>query len=229
MKLDNNLSIVIVSDGKYGYGVKNTLKKRFNCELFKIEYSEDFENIRINENLLDKIVNFHIVITYIKNPDLTYTFIEKINEINRDLNKNIFVIVGIWKGEGFKRQIESFKNVFCPDFMCNLRECYLKNKLKNYPQLKEFLKYFGRPVVNIYLSDNNIIKNIDILRESPCGISSKVLHEFIGKTLEEKTLKDIGLRAQHFCNAGKFRIFVEKECKRVKAGKILLDGINIIK
>lgn len=227
MELNNNPSIAIVSDGKYGHRAKNTLKKKFNCELFKIKYSGDFENIKISENLLDKMVNFHIIITYTRDPDLTYTFIEKINEINKNLNKNIFIIVGVWKGEGFKRQIESFKNVFCPDFMCNLKEDDLKDKLKDYPQLKEFLRYFGRPIINIYLN-NNIIESIDIVRESPCGICSKVLPEFIGKTMEEKTLKNIGLRVQHFCNASKLRIFVEKECKKAKAGKILLDGVNII-
>ena len=111
--------------------------------------------------------------------------------------------------------------------MCSLDESDLKDKLDKYPQLKEFLKYFGKPEVKVYL-ENNKIKNIEVLREAPCGSTSETLKEFIGKEFNEKTIKDIGLRVQHFCRAGKLRVFVEKESKKSRAGKILVEGIKII-
>ena len=220
------LSVAVVSDGKYGDRAYENIKRKFPCEYIVLKYRGNFEDIEIDKKTLNKIKNFHILITYLRDPDLTYTLIEEMD--TEKLDKNPFIIVGIWKGEGFKRQVEKFKNVVCPDLLCNLDEDYLQDKLEEYPQLQEFLRYFGKPKVNIYL-DNNIIKDIEIIRDSPCGGVSKALQEFLGKRMEENALRRMGLRIQHFCNAGKFRLFSEKECKRVRAGQILLEGINIEK
>ena len=67
---------------------------------------------------------------------------------------------------------------------------------------------------------NNEIEKIDVLREAPCGSTSETLKEFIGREFNDKVLIDIGLRVQHFCRAGKIRLFVEKEGKKTKAGNI---------
>ena len=224
--MSDKISVAIVSDGKYGDRAYEVIKKKLPCEYVILKYRGSFEDIEIEEETLKKLKNFHILITYLRDPDLTYALIQEIN--SQKLDKKPFIIVGIWKGEGFKRQVERFKNVVCPDLMCNLDENYLKDKLKEYPQLREFLRYFGKPKVNIYL-DNNIIKDIEIIRDSPCGGVSKALQEFLGKRMEENALRKMGLRIQHFCNAGKFRLFSEKECKRVRAGQMLLEGINIEK
>ncbi|HIQ38917.1 MAG TPA: hypothetical protein EYH53_02795 [Methanothermococcus okinawensis] len=219
------MSIAIISDGKYGHRTYEVIKKRFHCEYIILKYRGNFEDIRIEEEMLKKLKNFDILITYLRNPDLTYTLLEEINT-QKKLDKNPFIIIGIWEGEGFKRQMERFKNVVCPDLLCNLDEKYLRDKLEYYPQLREFLRYFGKPKVNIYL-DNNIIKNIEVIRDSPCGAVSKTLQEFFGERMEEDTLRRMGLRIQHFCNAGRFRLFSERECKKVKVGQILLEGINL--
>ena len=228
MNINANMDVATISEGKYGDRATGVIGKKFNCDFLKINYAGDFEDIEIDRAQLNELKKYDVIITYIINPDLTYALINEIHNINEKLNKKIFVIVGAWRGEGFKKQLESFGNVICPDLMCNLDEHDLKDKLDKYPQLKEFLKYFGKPIVNIYL-DNNIIKDIDVIRESPCGSSSETLQEFIGKEFNEKTLIDIGLRVQHFCRAGKLRVFVEKEGKKSRAGKILVNGINIIK
>ena len=228
MNINANMDVAIISEGKYGDRATGVIGKKFNCDFLKINYAGDFEDIEIDRAQLNELKKYDVIITYIINPDLTYALINEIHNINEKLNKKIFVIVGAWRGEGFKKQLESFGNVICPDLMCNLDEHDLKDKLDKYPLLNEFLKYFGKPIVNIYL-DNNIIKDIDVIRESPCGSSSETLQEFIGKEFNEKTLIDIGLRVQHFCRAGKLRVFVEKEGKKSRAGKILVNGINIIK
>jgi len=223
--MSGKISIAIISDGKYGHRTYEVIKKRFHCEYIILKYRGNFEDIRIEEEMLKKLKNFDILITYLRNPDLTYTLLEEINT-QKKLDKNPFIIIGIWEGEGFKRQMERFKNVVCPDLLCNLDEKYLRDKLEYYPQLREFLRYFGKPKVNIYL-DNNIIKNIEVIRDSPCGAVSKTLQEFFGERMEEDTLRRMGLRIQHFCNAGRFRLFSERECKKVKVGQILLEGINL--
>ena len=180
MNINANMDVAIISEGKYGDRATGVIGKKFNCDFLKINYAGDFEDIEIDRAKLNELKKYDVIITYIINPDLTYALINEIHNINEKLNKKIFVIVGAWRGEGFKKQLESFGNVICPDLMCNLDEHDLKDKLDKYPQLKEFLKYFGKPIVNIYL-DNNIIKDIDVIRESPCGSSSETLQEFIGK------------------------------------------------
>ncbi|MBW9223450.1 hypothetical protein KKP90_02490 [Methanothermococcus sp. SCGC AD-155-E23] len=215
------MSVAVVSDGKYGHRAYENIKKKFPCEYIVLKYRGEFEDIEIDKETLKKLGNFHILITYLRDPDLTYTLIQEIGG-----EKHPFIIVGIWEGEGFKRQLERFKNVVCPDLLCNLDEEHLKNKVEEYPQLKEFLKHFGKPRVNIYL-DGNIIKDIEVIRDSPCGAVSRTLQEFLGERIEEDTLRKIGLRIQHFCNAGRFKLFSERECKKVKVAQILLEGIKI--
>lgn len=219
--MDSKISVAVVSDGKYGHRAYENIKKKFPCEYIVLKYRGEFEDIEIDKETLKKLGNFHILITYLRDPDLTYTLIQEIGG-----EKHPFIIVGIWEGEGFKRQLERFKNVVCPDLLCNLDEEHLKNKVEEYPQLKEFLKHFGKPRVNIYL-DGNIIKDIEVIRDSPCGAVSRTLQEFLGERIEEDTLRKIGLRIQHFCNAGRFKLFSERECKKVKVAQILLEGIKI--
>jgi len=219
--MDSKISVAIVSDGKYGHRTYENIKKKFPCEYVVLKYRGEFEDIEIDRETLKKLKNFHILITYLRDPDLTYTLIQEIGG-----EKHPFIIVGIWKGEGFKRQLERFRNVVCPDLLCNLDEDYLKDRVKEFPQLKEFLKHFGKPRVNIHL-DGDVIRDIEVVRDSPCGAVSKTLQEFLGERIGEETLRRMGLRIQHFCNAGGFKPFSERECKKVKVGHILLEGIEI--
>jgi hypothetical protein len=215
--------VAILTDGVYGDRAYKTIKSKFSCDFIIVKYYGDFDEITISKDTTEKLRNYELFITYTLNPDLTYELVKAI----KVLNNKAFVLVGAWKGEGFKKQIESFGNAFCPYLMCDIDENVLGNYLDSYPQLKEFLKYFGKPKVKLYVKDNKII-NVDILRESPCGSTSETLKEFIGREFKDKTLIDIGLRVQHFCRAGKIRIFVEKEGKKTKAGRILVSGIEVV-
>ncbi|ABR55804.1 DUF166 domain-containing protein [Methanococcus aeolicus] len=218
---ENSLNILIISEGKYGERAVKIIGDKFNCDFMKLNYLGDFEDIEIDKNQLKEIEKYDIVITYILNPDLTYYLLKELS------NKPLFTIVGAWAGEGFKKQLENFGNVICPNLMCDFNEEDLKNKLNKYPQLKEFLKYFGAPKINLHIKDNKI-DGVEILRGAPCGSTNETMKEFIGKEYSEKTIIDIGLRVQHYCRAGKLRIFVEKEGKKSKAGKCLVNGINVI-
>ncbi|EHP83741.1 DUF166 domain-containing protein [Methanotorris formicicus] len=215
------MKIGILSEGKYGERVHKVIGKKFNCDFIKVKYSGEFDDIKIDKDILEKLEDYDLFITYTTNPDLTYELVRQI----RKINKNAFVIVGAWKGGGFKKQLEGFGNVFCPNLMCEIDESVLKNYLDEFPQLNKFLRYFGRPKVKIIL-ENNKIKDIEILREAPCGSTSETLKEFIGKEINEKTLKNIGLRVQHFCRASKIRLFVDNECKKIKAGEIIVQSVK---
>jgi len=213
------VKIAILTDGAYGDRAYETIKRKFPCDIIKVKYYGDFDEIIINKEILNRLNDYDLFITYTLNPDLTY-------EIVKSINRKSFVLVGAWKGEGFKKQLERFGNVFCPNLMCEIDEKKLNKYLNKYPQLQEFLKYFGKPRVNLILDNNKIIRRIEILREAPCGSTSKTLEEFIGKKFDDNLLLNIGLRVQHFCRAGKIRIFVEKEGKKTKAGKLLVEGIT---
>ncbi|AEF96699.1 DUF166 domain-containing protein [Methanotorris igneus] len=215
------MKIGILSEGKYGERAYNVIGKKFNCDFIKVKYSGEFDDIEIDKDVLEKLKDYDLFITYTTNPDLTYELVRQISKIN----KNAFVIVGAWKGGGFKKQLESFGNAFCPDLMCEIDEDVLKNYIDKFPQLKGFLKYFGRPKVKIKCIDDKI-KDIEILREAPCGSTSETLKEFIGKEFNENTLKNIGLRVQHFCRASKIRLFVDNECKKIKAGEIIVQSVK---
>ncbi|WP_048056329.1 DUF166 domain-containing protein [Methanocaldococcus fervens] len=217
------MKVAILSDGAYGERAYKTIKSKFPCEFIVVKYHGDFDEITISEEILKNLKNYNLFLCYTLNPDLTYELVKKIKE----LNSKAFILIGAWKGEGFKKQLESFGNAFCPHIMCDIDENELKDYLNKYPQLKKFLKYFGKPKVKLYIK-NKKIKNIEVFREAPCGSTSETLKEFIGKEFNDKTLTDIGLRVQHFCRAGKIRIFVEKEGKKTKAGRILVNGIQIV-
>ncbi len=224
VKYGETVKVAILSDGLYGDRAYKTIKSKFPCDFIVVKYNyEDFDKIEIDEEIIKKLKNYDLFITYILNPDVAYEIVKKIKEIN----EKSFVIVGSWKGLGFKKQLESFKNAFCPDLMCNIDENELKEYLYKYPQLKEFLKFFGKPKVKLYVKDN-IIKKVEILREAPCGSTSETLKEYIDKEFNDKTLTNMGLRVQHFCRAGKIRLFVEKESKKTKAGKLLVNGIQVV-
>ena len=217
------MKVAILTSGTYGERAHKTIKSKFPCNLITVKYYGDFDEITISEDIVEKLKDYDLFITYTLNPDLTYELVKKIKE----LNDKAFVLIGAWKGEGFKKQIESFGNAFCPYLMCDIDEDELKDYLDRYLQLKEFLKYFGKPRVKLYIK-NSKIEKVDVLREAPCGSTSETLKEFIGREFNDKTLIDIGLRVQHFCRAGKIRLFVEKEGKKTKAGKILVKGIEVI-
>ncbi|ENN95683.1 hypothetical protein J422_06321 [Methanocaldococcus villosus KIN24-T80] len=206
------MKVAILSEGKYGYRAYKNINRIFNCDFLKISYVGDLDNIIIDENLLNSLK--HDIYIIYANQDVTYELIRNI--------KDGFVFVGIWRGDGFKKQVEKFDNVYSPRFLCEIDEEVLKDKLNKYPQLKEFLKYFGKPKVNLYVKDNKIV-DIKIFRRSICG-STEAIYEFLNK---EPNLKNIGLRVQHFCVAGKPNVF-KNFCPKSEIAKILIDNIRVI-
>ncbi len=212
------LNIGILSDGRFGERTYNTLSKKFPTDFIIVEYSGDLDDITISDKTLKKLKDYNLFITYL-NPDITYKIVETLKDINPDA----FIIVGMWKGIGFKKQIEKFGNCYCPELLCEIDEKELNIFLNKYIQLKEFLKYFGRPKVKLILKDNKIV-DYKIIRESPCGSTENTLKEFLNKDFDKIKM---GLRLQHFCRAGKLDLFKERECKKVKAGKIFIEGLEI--
>ncbi|MBB6066721.1 DUF166 domain-containing protein [Methanococcus maripaludis] len=209
------MKVVVVSDGPFGERAYDTIKKEFECEYIvldipKPESIDDFTEFP-NEQL-EKIKSADILITYTLNPDITFDLVEQVYD-------NVgYVIVGAWKGKGLKNQLESFKNVICPDIMCELVEN--GNKI-----FDEFVSKFGKPKVEIKV-ENNIATKIKVIRGSPCGGTNFVAKDLLGKNILDISTK-AGLRIQHYpCRAGRIRLFSDEESGRYKAATFHHDAFE---
>jgi len=213
------MKVAVVSDGPFGERAFETIKKEFECEYIILNISKPAsidELTEIPKEQLEKINGADIVVTYTLNPDLTIDLIEQIHE-------NVeYVIVGAWKGKGLKNQLESFGNVICPEIMCELVE-------NGNLAFDKFVSKFGKPEVELIV-ENDIVKEIKVIKGSPCGGT-----EFVSKDLIGKNIKDLptlaGLRIQHYpCRAGRIRPFSEEESGRYKAATYHHDAFeNAIK
>ncbi|WP_456472316.1 DUF166 family protein [Methanocaldococcus sp.] len=194
------MKVAILTDGTFGENAYKTIKERFPTDFIKVEYEGYLDDIKVN---LSKELNHDLYILYIRDPDATLEVIKKIRE-----RGDSPIILAINPGFGL---IKGFKNVYAPTVLC-----------EDLP-IEEFNKYFGSPKVLVYVKDNKIVK-YDIIKEAPCGSTRKVLDEFVGKELN---LKDIGLRVQHYCKAGKLKLFKDRVCKKTLVGEKLVKGIEV--
>ncbi|GAB4307958.1 MAG: DUF166 domain-containing protein [Methanobacteriaceae archaeon] len=199
------LKIVIVTDGPYGERAHETISKDFECDFVQLEppASLFMDEIEIEPNSLKKLENADILITYVLHPDLTLELVEKLH------HKIKWIIIGAWRGEGFKNQLEKFGNVTCPENMCDLEE-------NGNPVFDEFVSKFGKPVVEIK-SEKGLVTSINVLRCSPCGSTQFIAEKLVGESIENLPIK-AGLKIQHYpCRAPKMRLFADDECKKEMA------------
>jgi hypothetical protein len=59
--------------------------------------------VEIPIDVLEKLQSADLIISYILHPDLVLEMVEQIHD------KVSWIIVGAWRGEGFKNQIEQLK------------------------------------------------------------------------------------------------------------------------
>jgi len=202
------LKVVIVTDSGYGERAYENIKEKFETEFIELEapHSILVDEVEIPEKKLEKIRSADLIITYTLHPDLTLELVEK---VHKDVG---WIIIGAWKGEGFKKQLLSFGNITVPETMCDLQE-------NGNSVFDKFVSKFGRPKVKIDI-EGSIIKDIRVLRCSPCGATKFVAEELKGETIKDLPIK-AGLKVQHYpCRASKMRVFSDDECKKEMAAKI---------
>ncbi len=219
--------ILIISDGVYGERAGNILKKHAKINeyvgFFRIPKPEGFfaEDIELPSEVISKLKETDIVITYTQHPDNTY----EICRVARKLNPNTALIVAAWKGKGQKKELKRF-DAICPDIMCEIDENNLNDYLSKYPKLKEFLSEFGRPSIKIYI-ENNKVKDVKVLRSSVCGSTIFMADNMKGMNVDENIGKRGAMIIQRYpCVAGKIRIFSDEECKKIKALTIHKEAIE---
>lgn len=214
------LKIAIVSDGPYGNRSFDNIKKKFDTKFIKLEKptSMFMDDIEVPEKDIKLIENANILITYTTHPDLTLELVERFTD------KVDWIIVAAWQGEGFKNQLKSHPNVICPYIMCELEEI-------GTPLFDEFASQIGKPQVELRF-DGNKLKDVTVLRSSPCGsttfVAEFIIEKYLNKKLDTENLPtEAGLKLQHYpCRAAKIRLFSDEECKKEKASGLHRDAFK---
>ncbi|KZX11994.1 DUF166 family protein [Methanobrevibacter filiformis] len=125
------MKIAIIRDNVYGTSTYYKLNLPFNCEDIQIISPKErfVEEINLDKNLIKKLKKFDILIMYVKHQDMALEIVDSLK------NKNLLILIGIWNGLGFKKQITKYENVF----ILNKIGIRIKNDLK-YEKLLHILK-----------------------------------------------------------------------------------------
>jgi hypothetical protein len=214
------IKVAIATDGPYGDRAYDTIKKEFDTVFIELEQPSSMfmDDIGIPEKDVIRIEDANILITYTTHPDLTLELVERFADIVD------WIIVAAWRGDGFKNQLETHENVVCPYIMCELEE-------NGDPIFDKFASDIGNPKVVLKLEGNKL-KDILVLRSSPCGSTSFVAdyikENYLGKKLDPENLPtEAGLKLQHYpCRAAKMRLFSDEECKKERASGIHRDAFE---
>lgn len=210
---DKLLKIAIVTDGPYGDRAYDTICREFDCDFVELEPPESnfMEEVDIPDEAIKKLQAADLIISYILHPDLVLEMVDQLHE------KAGWIIIGAWRGEGFKKSLEEYENVNCPENMCDLEE-------NGDPFFDEFVSKFGKPIVQIEL-DGNRVSDVRVVRSAPCGSTFFVAQEMIGEEVNNLPIK-AGLKVQHYpCRASKLRLFID-ECKKEIAANFHRDAFE---
>lgn len=186
------MKILIISDGKYGDRAIKVVQKKFPDAEFLI-IREENPTVLLDEVSLDNEVE-----TAIKRADLLILYVRHPDIVAEICMHQKPTILPVHFGEGFFNQIiASNPKVVQPISMCNA----LPNT--GISMVDEFFNKFGSPIYKIkleYSKDNQpIIKEIILLRESPCGSSINTLEHIRGKPITPDTLNNFALSVRQEC------------------------------
>lgn len=209
-----SIKVAIVRDGPaFGGRTYETVGQKFETKMFEVESPGGIfiDDIELDPELIENLSTFDLIISYVRQEDMLLEIVDQMN------TKVSAIIIGIWKGEGFKNQLTKYENVYVPDVICEL-ESNTNNKVFN-----EFAEKFGKPEIKITCQGTKIAE-IDVIRSSPCGATNFLAKEMIGdevKNIEDEA-KDAGLTVQHYpCKGHKLRMFSEGESSHQQVGSEL--------
>ena len=190
--LDKGIKILIFSDGKYGDRAIEVVKKKFpKSELVLLEEHDPtmfLDEVFLSDEVETAIKNADILILYLRHPDV-------VAEI---CDRQIPTILPVHFGEGFYNQVKRTNpKIVQPISMCNA----LPNT--GISVIDDFFKIFGTPnyVVKLEYPDHEdpLIKEIKLVRESPCGASFNTLEQIRGKPLTVETLNNFAVNVRQEC------------------------------
>lgn len=186
------MKILVISDGKYGDRAAKTIRKKFpNTQFIVIEERNPnafIDNVNLSEELVKKIKWANLLIIYVRHPDVVMEICE--------YKKSTIIAVDF--GNGFLRQVKSINSkIFMPEAMCNVKPN------TGVEEIDKYFSHYGVPTYEIELDYSQgeipIIKDVNLLIESPCGASNEALDKLLGKRLVPDTLTSYGVNIRHEC------------------------------
>jgi len=201
------MKIGIVSDGKFGDRAFEIIRKRFPAEWIMAPFPQSM----VVDDLELTLPDCDLYISYVRHPDVALAVIEKQKP----------VILGVSFGPGFLRQAKAInENIVAPVTMCSLEDNTWV------PAINEFAKVFGRPVLDVKVTDNGTIESVLVTRGSPCGSTAEASAELPGMQISEENLRHYGLRICHFCRAPRFGKTCDKELSGLLHVRELVTAIT---
>ncbi|MFX1464570.1 MAG: DUF166 family protein [Promethearchaeota archaeon] len=186
------MKILIISDGKYGDRAKEIIKDKFPSTEFLIIREENpnmfLEEIFFEKEVENAIENADLLILYVRHPDVVYEICARQKP----------TILPVHFGIGFFEQVKSLNSrVVQPSSMCNALPDY------GIKEVDEFFTKFGSPIYKIKIENikNNhpIIREVNLIAESPCGSSRNTLKFLKNKPLTIETLNTFAMSIRQEC------------------------------
>ncbi|MFX1409112.1 MAG: DUF166 family protein [Promethearchaeota archaeon] len=198
------VKVGVISDGKYGERAYANISKKFNTKWILIP--EIPSNIMLDEDLDFDIPECSLYISYVRHPDL----ILQLAELQKPL------VLGVLPGFGLYKQAKNINSrvVHAPTM------CSLENDT-GIPEVDKFATYFGKPIYDLIINENDIFEDIKVKRSSLCGSSEAGSKFLLNKSVNEDNLTNFALTVCHECRAPRFGYTCDKEV----AGIIHLNSI----
>ena len=183
------MKITLISDGPYGDRATEHIRTRYpDTNIFyinEVDQKTMLDEYEFESEVETAIESSDLIISYIRHPDiiLELCYFKKPT------------IVAIFRGSGLLNQIRDInKDVIMPPSMCSIEPT------TNIKAIDEFAQFFGKPIYEFeYDFERKIIKNISLLRESPCGATARALKFIENKTVKPKNIDDYAIFIVHEC------------------------------
>ena len=188
------ITVGVISDGKYGTRAYENIKQKFDTEWILVP--EIPPNVMLDDDIEVDVPNCDLYISYVRHPDVILQMVE--------LQKPI--ILGILPGVGLFQQAKRInpRVIYAPTM------CSLENNT-GIPEVDTFTEYFGRPIYELKINEEEKITHVKVTRSSLCGSSEAGAKFLVNKELKEDIFQEFALNVCHECRAPRFGHTCDKE------------------
>jgi hypothetical protein len=216
-----NVKILILSDGKYGDRAIIVIKKKFpEAELILLEEEDP-------TMFLDEVILKNDVELAIEHADLLILYVRHPDVVMEIASRGKPTILAINFGLGFLNQcLELNPKVIMPISMCNALPD------TGIDEIDRYFEKFGNPIYKIKLEytdyDAPIIKNAELIVESPCGASKASIDLILGKEVTPDTFNLFAINIRQECREPVSVLLSHDEMSESSAVKHLLNLLEAI-
>jgi hypothetical protein len=215
------VKILILSDGKYGDRAIIVIKKKFpEAELILLEQEDP-------TMFLDEVILKNDVELAIEHADLLILYVRHPDVVMEIASREKPTILAINFGLGFLNQaLELNPKIIMPISMCNALPD------TGIDEIDRYFEKFGTPIYKIKLeyTDNliPIVKEAEIIVESPCGASKASIDLILGKQVTPETLNSFAINIRQECREPVSVLLSQDEMSDSSAVKHLLNLLEAI-